>query len=707
MKRVLTLLITPAMAGVLLFVLYAPLNAQTPTPEPTPEPDSGYFLHPVDVLETTWCDGDCQVQEGGTILWTVDPATSAFDPNIQLHLDAITNTLGEDFQWCIGNATNTCPQNYRENNIPVVVGYRAHIIDMTDGVNDQRKLNMAFPTEGIGRVSGTNCSSCGSMAFSWEVWHGSGGERDICVIHASYNESTYLDSAGVACDWPVTGLGWTGQPDLGDYADGSYLFNNAIRVETTTSFSILVRFELIAYGVAPEEDSNEDPHPAGFPFPGSCAFVITNTCESTTNPETGLTQTLAISNTSGITATCDITHTDGLTESKPLTSSLVISSNLLLNGGFESRDDDGNLAHWQSLPEHDVIARVEGVARSGSYALHDRAQIDVYQDLGLYESGRYMAGFYVDDPGPAFYWTGVEVIDTHQMVITDGYQLVTGTRETGGGSSWVNFSLIGSNAHVDDAFLIPVDESDQLRCDPAAYGVEITDTVNLADPDPLPPYGDGNPYNPVGSTCYDCNEPQDSSAGAVSLWIAWLACIIRNLFMCSLRVWLLEVGNWVAGSVMFLQAFFWWWPETIQDGANWFADQVVPGIAMNVSIVTNPGTNFIDLLIAVLGLIQSIMGNLSALLLGVIELLIGVVDALRLAFAAEPVEFVLNGTSEPSTGGAGPSDGKIIYIFFLLMSVVDSAVISRIGLFVPIVLGAMALLVLIWTINFWRDFVQF
>lgn len=107
--------------------------------------------------------------------------------------------------------------------------------------------------------------------------------------------------------------------------------------------------------------------------------------------------------------------------------------------------------------------------------------------------------------------------------------------------------------YVDDLYVIPVSgtisgPSPSVTVDCSAveefYG-EVGGTPPPVEYSPVQNVGGlPLPINGAGSVCYDCYFP---SGRGVEMAIAWLGCIIRNLFSCSLRNWLQEIVNAIIG----------------------------------------------------------------------------------------------------------------------------------------------------------------
>jgi len=343
----------------------------------------------------------------------------------------------------------------------------------------------------------------------------------------------------------------------------------------------------------------------------------------------------------------------------------------------------------------------------------------------------------------------------HGDVNLTTYTEFTGTKEAAAGVAIIMVRPLGNQAYLDDVFVYPVDDAGNLLCAPELYpnptagelppgewelppGLEIMpgDTGNPTDPPGTP-----GPVTGAGTTCYTCNTPRDFTQGAVSYWIAWLGCVVRNMFSCSLRVWLMYVANSVYGVFQVLYAFMAWVPAQSQAAAtwagglltqtvNWVASDVVPGIAVNVSVSTSAGTNFWDVLVAIVELINGLLAgtltllaalvgvigdlilSLGNLLVGIARLLVSFAGSIRLAFAAEPYEFSLSGTASRAPlaadlAAAGVNDSKMMFLFLSALGVLDQAVAGDFGYFLAVALAGIGFMLVLWTLNHWREFLSF
>lgn len=461
-----------------------------------------------------------------------------------------------------------------------------------------------------------------------------------------------------------------------------------IQLQGTTSGAKMYLDDVTFIGAA---DPNADGDWAGL-----CSFVTTTT----------------VTDTEGVTTTETITYT------RP--------ANLVPNPSFEESDNGYSPNGWETVvagsqqyapPFYQVS---ESLARTGSASVFDGWEFELHNPLPLFASGSYEVGYYarcIGSPCPTdgavtSLW-GLASLATSQS-LTSTYQVFTDTISSGGGSQRlvIRFNEGSGTVAVDDVYVIPVDEAGALDCSPEYYEPYDPDEDS---PDALIGIGSTPlPTGGAGSTCYYCTSPNSLYETSVSYWIAWLGCVIRNMFSCSLRVWLLRVSNWTAGVVQILLAFLTWIPQTAQSGANWILSTVVTAIPGSVVVTT--GTNMFDVLIAIIDLIRSLIVVLSSLMLGVIGKVIGFATAVTGAFQVEPYEFELGTTAAGIDGSfnldsglatAGPNTDKMMWLFLTVLGLIDQRVIGGNAEIFSIAVGAVSLLIIIWTVTWWKDIVQF
>lgn len=209
-------------------------------------------------------------------------------------------------------------------------------------------------------------------------------------------------------------------------------------------------------------------------------------------------------------------------------------------------------------------------------------------------------------------------------------------------------------------------------------------------PGPISPL----PIGAAGDKCYLCNSPSGFTMYFVSHWIAWLGCVIRNMFACDLRVWLRDIANSTGaiatmGIVLFnwmnntsftvvswlisFQAIAAGWVNyannTVQVGVNWLQFNIqavftqlttaynnianylslVPQqvmVTVNTAVtVTESGSDWLGTIWAVITVLflvfLAILGVFITGMAGLLMLLIMMITAIITAFQAPPYEFHL------------------------------------------------------------------
>lgn len=434
-----------------------------------------------------------------------------------------------------------------------------------------------------------------------------------------------------------------------------------------------------------------------------------------------------------ITITDTQTITDGspLTQTTEITHSYTVSANLLTNFSFERGTPagpdawawTGNAAYFWLLggPE----------AHTGIRSLRNYPT-EVIQTVILPDTAVFQIGIYARclseigcqaDIVPVT-WNGMVMAQASE--ITGAYAAYSDTFVVGTSVADVAINLSeaqNGDVRVDDIWMYPVDANGLPSCDPLFYpepgeddsgdsGVDCVMYPNAVQCLTVPIGG-------AGVVCYSCARPPDTSASSISFWIAWLACVIRNMFSCSLRVWLLVVGNWIAGVRVALLAYVYWSVGTTQGGANWIAGQVVPAIQGGGTTIIQSGTNFWDALVAVVNLLRDLIDGLTAVALSLIELIGGLIIAMSLflariidlvislasaipgAFSAAPFEFT--GDDLARGGGLqGFSEAKAFTAFLMMLSVIDS-ITPQLEMAMMLGLGVLSVVIIVWSVEWWSD----
>jgi hypothetical protein len=217
---------------------------------------------------------------------------------------------------------------------------------------------------------------------------------------------------------------------------------------------------------------------------------------------------------------------------------------------------------------------------------------------------------------------------------------------------------------------------------------------------------------------------------AVSLWIGWLGCLLRNMFSCSLRVWLFDLSNSLLAVMATLSMTINWLNSSVQAAidsnvarggrlAAWavsfwlewaaYLAQTPQQITIIISTVIETAESGADWAAIVWEIIQILFGLLGFLIrlifgavAGVLSLLIDIIRQLRLAATAPA--FTLEEFTGGDNGAGAGSPAQGITIFLLAMATMDTA-IADYGLWpvVYTVLGIVGVVVILWVIRQWRD----
>lgn len=241
------------------------------------------------------------------------------------------------------------------------------------------------------------------------------------------------------------------------------------------------------------------------------------------------------------------------------------------------------------------------------------------------------------------------------------------------------------------------------------------------------------PTGPAGGTCYQCTAPRRLSASAVSYWIAWLACVIRNLFSCSLRVWLYDITNNTTALVRVFIGFINWGNGNLQDGVNW-AGMIANGfvgfihdmyvnlanflaatpqqltIVLNTVVGTaSSGLDWLSIIWLILQILFSLFIQfLTMMYMGILNMLGMVINAVRgLQIAVTAPAFELDlvlGDTEPITPNGEPGTGQAMQLLIWGLIISDSA-ITDYGLwpFLYVLAGLFGIITIIWVFRQWHD----
>lgn len=422
-------------------------------------------------------------------------------------------------------------------------------------------------------------------------------------------------------------------------------------------------------------------------------------------------------------------------------------ANLLSNWSFERQA--GSYPERWATEVNGAIQDVPGLwwsnsvlyANSGVRSVSNVADFQIIQDMPLYAAGNYVAGFYarcVDGScaTPQLRWNGMVVVAGLGMSNT--YQVFTGTHVTGGGAAWLAIDFVaGSDVYIDDVFVYPANDDGTLNCAPQFFAA-VDDAVDAgtAPPGcvldsvtmrciPTPPGG-------AGTVCYHCAAP--AAASSVQIWIAWLACVIRNLFSCSLRVWLFEISNGLRGLMATAIMAVGWLNVTIPAAVAWRAQQFAGAVSLAVNahnqiavylsavpaqltiIINNTigqvggGLDWLQIILDIIqflfGVLFSLLRELYTGLAAYLQLLIDGIGTIRIAFTAPPFtieEFIDPAAPDGTSIVPGATTSYAVSWFFIALATVD-AMISDVHAW-PLIytaLGVIGIGLVFWFMSLWK-----
>lgn len=413
-----------------------------------------------------------------------------------------------------------------------------------------------------------------------------------------------------------------------------------------------------------------------------------------------------------ITATCPISLTTSEisgTETITTTETVVVPANILSNISFEEGGVFPN--YWQSDVPLDAAGTYRraapSLARTGDdlLVIQRKPELTYFQTITVPTSGEYVFGGhnkYVNAGYGTFIYTmrfslnGANAISTDMECtgsynMTCNYEEITGTVNLTPGQ--YDFTIHFANNlqnpdedfayHVDDAFMIPISGT-LVNC--PAVQEHYSQTVPPAPS--FPPEGQfpvdtvGGipiPIGGAGTVCYECRFPQNGIFSEPAWAIAWLGCVIRNMFSCSLRVWLYEIVNVLRATLVYLYVWGNWQSSTVQGGANWLAggySQVAnylsatsSQIQITISTGASQGTSWLDMLylfVELLGILLNVVLGILRLLFYALNILLQIVFGLFsiLYNALDVPAYTIadfNGGVEPTAGlgGYGATNSKI------------------------------------------------
>lgn len=249
-------------------------------------------------------------------------------------------------------------------------------------------------------------------------------------------------------------------------------------------------------------------------------------------------------------------------------------------------------------------------------------------------------------------------------------------------------------------------------------------------PIPLPdPGGGGIPAPIVGTAgeCLDCSPP--TNFWSLTAWVAWLGCLLTNLFTCNLYYWILDVINTIYGIFQWVASFLAWLPTIWQAGLSWLGSIIdsfssalgnfVSGVweaakSWFFSVFSNVlNSNFVQTVWSyvtnassfwelVKGFIVSginLLKQIFSQIVDTVGLVFDLVEGVVAAFGQTPPEI----SDLFSTG----NEETILVIVLLGLSGGDSVFAAFAGdvmdWLTPIVLGLLAIGVIAWTLKVFQD----
>jgi hypothetical protein len=461
--------------------------------------------------------------------------------------------------------------------------------------------------------------------------------------------------------------------------------------------------------------------------------------------------------------TTTVTTTGGISGTTPITTTVnyTRSGNLLANSSFES--GGASPADWDFLNAPNTQYWLSSGARTGGRALWNTDDYQMTQRLRDYQ-GFYRMGFYASCPSAAsggdcsgesvaIQKSGSTVASTSGYVLSSTHQSISGTYASAGIGTWVYLDFdppsgqYGGNIAIDDAFVWPTDADGNQICDPDAYAPPTDEELQPPpNPDPLPnPGGDDIPLpdgDPRSVVCYECTRP--ANVIQVGHWIGYLGCLIKNLFTCSLKIWVYNVTNSVLGIWRNTRLFFVWLGDGINLILAWGGGAIESGWVYASGIVSNLWAGMRNIPRSVIeyvyqsDLVQWIwqrfdfLRALYPLAIGFVEALIQIfidlgeavihlIDflretftAIRDAFTAEYYEIVVVTDDGEVIDTILPdqmfADGanltKVLWLVLSAVSVLDQIVGMyqfEFALIVPV--GGLALVTLFWTLRTWEKII--
>lgn len=414
-----------------------------------------------------------------------------------------------------------------------------------------------------------------------------------------------------------------------------------------------------------------------------------------------------------------------------------------------------------------------------AFRLRPGAPVYPIATLGIEEVGVNQFGYYIDariNAWPDVLSTTVRYEGLQTVNVSPGQQ-VNANCELG---------TVGPNVTLGQYHLLLYTEFNGIPINPVPYMEKWPDgsLCILGLEETIGP-GAGEVDNQVLAVCQACQAP--TTWTNFGRWIVWLECMIQNLFSCWLITWFNGVINqqilalsWGMGAVEAVRlqlnsilgvqilsfdrlvAMGPWAAEPVTDGVSWLgglfngltawagsllehvADRadalaarldnlgyIIMSFAGGSRIVytyTEAGTNFWDVLTAIVGVLDSVIEFLTTLLAGAFDLISGllrlITDVASLLLMV--LTGLIGGFTGSTSGGdmgaiatgldtvdctasgvwtsSGPSAGKAMCYFLAGLQQLDIVITRTPLVFMPgIVIGILAIVILLWVVSQFKE----
>lgn len=435
------------------------------------------------------------------------------------------------------------------------------------------------------------------------------------------------------------------------------------------------------------------------------------------------------------------------TESITATNSVTVSANLLTNYGFEQGDIVPD--NWKITPGL-YAPSLYSNDENGRYLYHNELPaVEIEQALilpSLPPGYTYLFGVYArhESVRPFTVHLGAtgnleinptavtaDFVRHESQHITSGLQNFTVKLPDSSGLDQTGIS-------IDDVFIVPVQDDGNGGIAVYCGGVKkFHEGGSSEEYAPVGnPFGLPVPVNGAGTVCYDCYFPQNRGVEAA---IAWLGCVLRNLFSCSLRHWLNELANISLGIFGSLSAVLNFFALNGQAAVNWTAGLVeqlaatavagynqialfLSAAPLTIQITISEASSglswgqfLLELLLGIVRLFFDLVLGLVNGLLGFLNLIWEIVTAVWMGVSAEPLKLdeflaIQNGATAADVNTAdaltatGYTDSKVILWFMWSLATVDAMFIDS-GAFwlVWVAAGAVGVIAFLWIMQQFKD----